>query len=163
MRRRTSAVLTALVALPLLAGCGDTNRAEANPDTAKPLPLASINPTVYPAPTEQPSGPSAPATGAASAPASGKPGEVRALVANKFEPAELKVPVGATVTWTNEGGFHTVTGGAGPAADPASPIGNQTLADASATHRVTFDKAGTYPYFCQPHLSLGMKGQILVA
>ncbi len=168
MRRRpTAVVLAALVALPLLAGCGDTTRDKANPDTAKPLPVASINPTVFPAPGAEPSGgaSASPSGGSApsapSAPAGGGD-EVRALNTNVFDPAELTVKVGATVTWSNEGSFHTVTGGDG-AEDPASPIGNQTLADASATHKVTFDKPGTYQYFCQPHASLGMKGTIVVA
>jgi len=168
MRRRTAAALAAaLLALPLTA-CGDTNRGEANPDTAKPLPLASVNPTVFPVPSVAPSGEAsasagstAPAVGASSAPAAGGGDAVTALAANKFDPAELSVKVGATVTWSNEGGFHTVTGGDG-AADASSPIGNATLGDASATHTVTFDKAGTYPYFCQPHVSLGMKGTIVV-
>ncbi len=88
-------------------------------------------------------------------------GAVKALSTNKFDPATLTVPAGTKVTWTSEGGFHTVTGGDG-AKDPASPIGNHTLADASATVEVTFDKPGTYKYFCQPHASLGMKGEIVV-
>ena len=87
--------------------------------------------------------------------------EVLATATNKFEPATLEVPAGTTVTWKNEGGFHTVTGGES-SADPASPIGDNALPAAGATVEVTFDKPGTYPYFCQPHVSQGMKGEIVV-
>ena len=173
MRRRTPAALAVparvglalLAALPLLAACGDTNRAEANPDTAKPVELASVEATVYPAKTSAPASPTAAASGTAapatSAPAA-EPGTVTATLANTFTPAELKVKVGEKVTWKSEGGFHTVTGGDG-SEDPSSPIGSKTMGDASATHEVTFTKAGTYPYFCQPHVSLGMKGTVVVA
>ncbi|HVE63678.1 MAG TPA: plastocyanin/azurin family copper-binding protein [Mycobacteriales bacterium] len=94
--------------------------------------------------------------------AQGAPAGVQATNALKFEPASLTVPVGTEVTWTNEGIFHTVTGGADGTEDPSSPIGNGTLADASSTYAVTFDKPGTFPYFCQPHISSGMKGEIVV-
>ena len=166
MRRRTSAALAALVALPLLVACGDTNRLEANPDTAKPNPLASVQPTVFPpkpsetAKAEPVESASAPGEQPSEAPAA--PGTVVATPDNKFEPAELKVKVGEKVTWKNEGGFHTVTGG-DSSPDPASPIGDKQLTDASSTHEVTFDKPGSYPYFCQPHAALGMKGTIVVA
>lgn len=87
--------------------------------------------------------------------------EVTATTTNQFTPATLEVPVGTTVTWKNEGNFHTVTGGNGTP-DPASPIGDNTLAAAGDTVEVTFDKAGTFPYYCRPHISLGMKGEIVV-
>jgi len=96
------------------------------------------------------------------APAGAQAGaDVKALGSNRFDPATITVPAGTTVTWTNEDGFHTVTGGDGQA-DPASPVGKSTLAEAGATARVTFDKPGTYPYFCEPHQSLGMKGEVVV-
>jgi plastocyanin len=168
MRRRTSAALAVLVTLPLLSSCGDTSRAKANPETAKPNKVAAVQPTVYPpkpsksaeAPSTDASASTAPAE---SAPPAAEPGTVTAMPENKFDPAELKVKVGETVTWKNAGGFHTVTGGEPGKADPASPIGDKPLSDPSATHQVTFDKPGTYPYFCQPHGSLGMKGTIVVA
>jgi len=166
MRRSTSVALAALVSLPLLAACGDTSRDKANPETARPVELAPVQPTVFP----KKSASAAPASGSASASpaapsatqAPAEPGVVTASGDNVFTPAEITVKVGEKVTWKNTGGFHTVTGGDG-AADPASPIGDKPLADAGSTHEVTFDKAGTYPYFCQPHASLGMKGTVVVA
>lgn len=87
---------------------------------------------------------------------------VDALPENKFAPETLTVPVGATVTWTNKGGFHTVQGGDG-VDDPNSPIGVNQLATDGATVQVTFPAEGSFPYFCLPHVGSGMKGVIVVA
>lgn len=106
-------------------------------------------------------GPLAAALPAAALPAQDPATTVKALVANQFAPPTLTVPVGATVTWSNEGGFHTVQGGDG-VDDPASPIGINQLADVGASITKTFDKEGSYPYYCAPHISLGMKGVIVV-
>ena len=88
--------------------------------------------------------------------------EVDAVDELKFVPATLTVPVGTTVTWLNKGvAGHTVTGGDG-APDANSPIGNTPLATQGATVTKTFEAPGTYPYFCTPHVSVGMKGVIVV-
>lgn len=103
-------------------------------------------------------------SGTASArPAQTKDGEVKTTAQLKFDPASLTVAAGTKVTWTNDdGGFHTVTGGDAGTADPASPIGNHPLDAKGKTVSVTFDKPGTYKYFCQPHAGLGMTGEIVV-
>jgi plastocyanin len=88
--------------------------------------------------------------------------QVTATADNKFEPAKIEIKAGDEVTWTNAGGAHTVTGGEN-APDPASPIGNNNLFDPNATVKIKFDKAGTYKYFCQPHLTVGMVGEVVVA
>jgi plastocyanin len=84
---------------------------------------------------------------------------VEATAANQFSPKTLTVPVGTTVTWTNpQSGFHTVTGGTPTAKDTSkmnAPLSFKTF-------EATFDKAGTYPYFCEPHASSGMTGEIVV-
>lgn len=68
-----------------------------------------------------------------------------------FEPASLKVAVGATVTWTNDDAVdHTITG---PGFDSGQVVPH-------ATFSRTFDKAGTYDYSCGIHPS--MKGQVVV-
>jgi plastocyanin len=86
-------------------------------------------------------------------------GAVEATAANQFSPKTLTVAVGATVTWSNpSSGFHTVTGGT-PAAKDTSKI-NAPLS--FKTFKATFEKAGTYPYFCEPHASSGMTGEIIV-
>jgi plastocyanin len=61
-----------------------------------------------------------------------------------FEPQTVGVEVGGSVTWTNEDNVtHTVT-----AEDGSFDSGNLNQGE-SAT--VTFDDAGTFPYFCQIH------------
>ncbi|MCA1822769.1 MAG: plastocyanin/azurin family copper-binding protein [Mycobacteriales bacterium] len=96
-----------------------------------------------------------------------KAANVDATAALKFEPAQTTVAVGGTVTWTfTGGGFHTVYSGDG--SNPAAPTPENgvtlkgTLDDAHKTYTFTFTKAGTYRFFCQPHVSAGMKGEIVV-
>jgi plastocyanin len=70
-----------------------------------------------------------------------------------FDPAQQQVPVGTTVTWTNQDSAnHTVT------ADDGSFDSGQ-LAQ-GATFSQTFAKAGTYTYHCSNHPN--MKATIVV-
>ncbi len=67
-----------------------------------------------------------------------------------FIPEDVTVNVGDEVTWSNDDtAAHTVTSGS--AAD--GPDGNfdSSLFMAATTFSVTFDEAGTYPYFCMVH------------
>ena len=65
-----------------------------------------------------------------------------------FQPAELTVPVGATVVWTAVGHDpHTVT------ADDQSFKSNSL--NTGATFKYTFTKVGTFSYYCEYH---GYKG-----
>jgi plastocyanin len=90
--------------------------------------------------------------------------------ANRFEPAELTVPKGATVTWTNTGQVvHTVTDDPSKALNKsdavlpggAPPWDSGNIAGGASYSR-TFDVPGQYTYFCIPHESLGMVGHITV-
>ncbi len=79
-----------------------------------------------------------------------------AVADNEFRPMQLTVTVGATVVWRHEGqNPHTVT-----ADDRAFDSG--TLE--SGTFSVTFDEAGTVPYYCQIHgePGSGMFGIVVV-
>lgn len=59
-------------------------------------------------------------------------------------PAQLTVPVGTTVTWTNHDDEpHTVAAKDGSFHSPAL--------DTNATYSFTFTKAGTYDYICSIH------------
>jgi plastocyanin len=61
-----------------------------------------------------------------------------------FEPASVEVPVGGTVTWTNNGGApHTVT------ADDGAFDSGELAPGASFSQ--TFDAAGTFAYHCNIH------------
>ena len=89
-----------------------------------------------------------------------------------YEPSEVEVAAGATVTWVNfdEGVTHTVTSGApqkqgvpGVSADkPARPDGvlDGELATDGEEFSYTFDDEGEYEYFCTVHA--GMKGVVVV-
>ena len=70
-----------------------------------------------------------------------------------FAPSSVTVDVGDTVTWTNEGPTpHTAT------ADDGSFDTGVFEAGGSRSH--TFDQAGTFQYFCQPHPQ--MRGTVTV-
>jgi plastocyanin len=97
------------------------------------------------------------AAATASAQATGP--QVKATIDNKFDPLKIEVKVGDEVTWTAEG-VHSVNGGGTGQQDPASPIKGSEIG--FQTYSVKFDKAGTYPYFCLPHFSLGMTGEVVV-
>lgn len=75
----------------------------------------------------------------------------------EFSQPELRIEAGTTVRWKNTtSSFHTVT-----------PDGHtawtewQTASDGE-TFEVTFEGAGTYPYYCSPHRGLGMTGTVIV-
>jgi plastocyanin len=72
-----------------------------------------------------------------------------------FSPATITVSVGTTVTWKNQDSYaHTSTSDSG-----IWDTGN-IAGGASAT--TTFNAAGTYPYHCTFHVSMGMKGTVIV-
>jgi amicyanin len=71
-----------------------------------------------------------------------------------FAPANLTVPVGATVTWTNQDDVpHTIRSAEGQTLK--SPV-----MDTDQTFSFTFTKAGTYSYFCGIHPK--MTGTVVV-
>jgi plastocyanin len=95
----------------------------------------------------------------------------------RFEPATITIHSGDAVTFTNVvGGPHNVTFWSdsipkGTAQQLQANMPNTTgpftsplLIDANATYTVSFGKlpAGTYKFYCMPHLALGMKGEITV-
>jgi plastocyanin len=78
-----------------------------------------------------------------------------------FDPAEVTVSTGATVQWTWESDFHTVTVESQPEGENWNGTGEETY-DEGYTHVHTFSTAGTYEYFCQPHRGQGMVGTLTV-
>ncbi|CAK0732116.1 hypothetical protein CVIRNUC_000087 [Coccomyxa viridis] len=83
-----------------------------------------------------------------------------------FEPAEVTIKSGETVTWTNNIGFpHNVVFDedgipAGASADKLSH--EDYLNSPGETVSSTFDKPGEYSYYCEPHQGAGMAGKIIV-
>ena len=72
-----------------------------------------------------------------------------------FGPATLTVPVGTTVTWINRDDIpHTVV-----STDDSKTFKSKVL-DTDEKFSFTFNKAGTYPYFCSIHPK--MTGKVIV-
>jgi plastocyanin len=87
---------------------------------------------------------------------------------HSFLPPSVTVPIGTTVQWFWYSSGHNVISGAGGIPDDkfCSPS-NTGCATAPTsnfgfTYEHTFTIPGTYPYFCAPHYSVGMKGTITV-
>ena len=87
-----------------------------------------------------------------------------------FEPKEMTIKVGQTVTWVNTGSMvHTSTNDptkAQKAEHSALPAGaapwDSGLLRSKETWSHTFDVAGEYTYFCIPHEAANMIGTITV-
>jgi plastocyanin len=95
--------------------------------------------------------------------------EIDGTAANKWEPATVTIKPGGSVTFKISGGPpHPVKSGtvqSAPNGDDkfdTSACGADKMAKVGATCTVKIAKAGTYPYFCQVHYSLGMTGTITV-
>ena len=86
---------------------------------------------------------------AAAAPQKSEAAEV--MIDNfSFGPAELTVPAGTTVTWTNRDDIpHTVRSTDGTF--------KSKVLDTDEKFSFTFNKAGTYPYFCSLHPKMTAK------
>jgi plastocyanin len=106
--------------------------------------------------------------GPADAQAAKATAEVDGTAANKWEPADVTVRPGGTVTFKITGGLtHPVVSGDGsnPAGDGRFDDSDCVLDNMSKVGdscQVKFPKAGTYPFFCQVHVALGMKGVVTV-
>ncbi|HJW49973.1 MAG TPA: plastocyanin/azurin family copper-binding protein [Candidatus Limnocylindria bacterium] len=72
-----------------------------------------------------------------------------------FDPAQLTVKVGATVTWKSVGqSTHDLA-----ARDGSFSLGAMSFGQ---TFSFTFTKAGRYPYVCMQHEGDGMLGEVTV-
>lgn len=139
LRARTGVV--ALVLVPLLAGCAGGAPQEPAPSTTAPA-TGTAGPTSTDAPA---------ATTSATDPA---PAGQQAVTIDDFafSPAELTVPLGTTVVWTNnDNAQHSITGDDG-LSSPGLGQGD--------TYEHTFTTAGTYAYACGIHRS--MRGTVVV-
>ena len=64
-----------------------------------------------------------------------------------FNPPDLSIKVGTTVTWTNNDGVgHTVTSTDG--------VFESGVLAKGQTFSYTFNTAGTFPYHCTPHQNM---------
>jgi plastocyanin len=93
---------------------------------------------------------------------------IEGTAANKWEPANATIRPGGTVTFEITGGLtHPVLSGDGsnPEGDDrfdASDCGLEQMSKVGDSCQVKIAEAGSYPYFCQVHVTQGMKGVIQV-
>ena len=86
-------------------------------------------------------------------------GDVTVIVIRDFafSTPTITIDRGASVRWrSSTGTFHTVT-----------PDGHQAftarqMSASGQTFEVRFDTPGRYRYYCEPHRSLGMTGEVVV-
>jgi plastocyanin len=91
--------------------------------------------------------------GGATAGAAEEAGVRVSIVGRAYQPTQLTVGLGQTVTWRNESlGQHTVTSVAG--------VFSSGVMNGGSSFAVTFMKAGTFDYSCTIHPT--MKGSVLV-
>lgn len=74
-----------------------------------------------------------------------------------FAPAAVTVSTGTTVIWrwNGEGSIHNVV-------DTEGRFESEIMSRAGATFEHTFERNGTYKYYCGPHKQSGMKGAVVV-
>jgi len=74
-----------------------------------------------------------------------------------FAPAAVRIDAGTDVnwSWTGEGGQHNVVHEDGG-------FESQLTDESGNDFQNTFENAGTFLYYCEPHKSLGMKGAVIV-
>jgi plastocyanin len=127
---RILAGLGSVLVLGLGVACGSSGGATTAPRASTPVATSAAS---APAAT----------SGAQACTTDATEGEVVAIADFKYDPAELSVPAGTTVSWMNEDGApHTVTFDDGP------DCGRLSQGDSTA---LTFDTPGEYSYFCALH------------
>lgn len=75
-----------------------------------------------------------------------------------FDPAAVRVDIGATVTWewTGKGGSHNVS------AVEGDHFRSELASEEGHTFDWTAENPGQFLYVCEPHEGAGMKGAIVV-
>lgn len=146
--------------------CGENVPPKGSHDEVKPAPIvstsssqASSSAAMAPPPATTSSQSSATSSASASSPADYSL-DIAMNDANAnyvFNPADITVKVGETVTLklTSENEFHSFT---------VDDLGIDVEVDAGTTEEITFtfSDAGTFELICIPHESLGMVGKIIV-
>jgi plastocyanin len=79
-------------------------------------------------------------------------GEVTIIIENyAFNPPEITIPVGTTVTWLNQDPFdHQVTNDATASYERGAIFRSAPLSEGES-YAFIFNTSGTYPYYCAIH------------
>jgi plastocyanin len=162
---RTPIILGTVLVVSSLAACGTSAR-----DGSESAQSLSTDPQVDVADADASDGGVATTDGAA-------PGDAGAIVqvlvkSMTFEPSDVTIHPGDTVHWVWNRGRHNVVSGpvAGGAGVADGKFCNPGAASCSAaplqappyTYDHTFTDAGDFPYFCTPHVAMGMVGTVHV-
>lgn len=142
-RRCVPIVALATVAMALLGGCGSSSSSA--PPTTAPAGTTSVAPQPAPA---QP-GSTQPDTTVRK---EGGSGTTVDITDHRFAPKEMTVSRGASVTWVNHDDVAHRVVATVPNVLDTGEIGK------AQSFTQTFDRPGTYPYFCKIHNY--MKGSI---
>lgn len=78
---------------------------------------------------------------------------------NQFSPQQVRVKKDDIVRWEWTGGPHNVVSGS--ACSPDGVFASGPAATKGSFER-KFDTVGTFPYYCEPHCSMGMTGEVVV-
>ena len=79
---------------------------------------------------------------------------------NQFSPAQVTIKVGQTVRWKWSGSTHSVVSGSDCSTEDGKFKSGEPASGGVFDKK--FETAGTFPYYCQPHCSMGMKGTVVV-
>ena len=144
-RRSLRPLLVALVVMaPVAAGCGNSDTASSTSTTA-----ADATTTTFAFPTDE------------MVDETGKPVVEITAIDNSLEPRYVQVTAGTRIVWKNEGrNPHDIL----PDVEGAFPGATAAAMPSGATHTVTLDTPGDYPYYCSLHGTMrnGMNGAIRV-
>ena len=103
----------------------------------------------------------APAPGAATSTSASDPDVIEVKVnGHDFDPPEVHIKTNQTVRWVWVTGRHNVISGS--ACTPDGTFSSGTTESPPTTFEHKFTTTGAFPYFCDPHCSLGMKGKVTV-
>jgi plastocyanin len=83
-----------------------------------------------------------------------------AVNGHTFDPPEVRIKAGQAVKWTWVAGSHNVVSGA--TCTPDGKFTSGSTVGPGSTFEHTFDKPGTFPYYCDPHCGIGMTGKVIV-
>lgn len=175
MRRRTLLAAVGTAVATGLAGCGgspdgtgetDGSQTTAATETATPVATPAATDTATPTdtattaepPFEPPVGTDTPTEEVAQTVAVGPEFQLR------FAPQTFEITAGGTVRWVWESGGHNVIAASTPDSSDWSgtPEGTGRTFDQGYTYEYTFEAAGTYEYYCNPHRGNGMTGSFTV-
>jgi len=82
------------------------------------------------------------------------------VTGHDFDPPEVHIKANQSVRWVWVSGSHNVISGAACTPDGLFSSGGTDVAPTTFEHK--FEKTGSFPFYCDPHCGVGMKGKVTV-